>query len=202
MATAATHNTLTDEIWNAEGTALWVKRAVLVIAGIAVLALAAKITVPLPFTPVPLTLGTFAVLTIGAAYGARMGFATILGYMLIGALGFDVFSKSSAELNGWTYMSGSTGGYLLGFVLATVALGYGARRGWDRNVVSMALMMLAGTALIYIPGAAWLMHLYGFDLATAFAKGVQPFLMVDAIKLALAALLVPAVWKLVGKARG
>ncbi len=201
MATATTHNTLSDEIWNTTGAGLWVKRAVMVILGIALLAVAAKIRVPLPYSPVPLTLGTFAVLTLGAAYGPRMGLTTIIGYMLVGALGFDVFAKSSAELNGLEYMTGSTGGYLLGFVLATLALGFAARRGWDRNVVSMAGVMFVGTALIYVPGAAWLSHLYGFDAGTAFAKGVAPFLMVDAIKLALAAMLVPAVWKLVGKAR-
>lgn len=202
MASAAIHKTLTEEIWNATGSALWVKRAVMVILGIAVLAIAAKIRVPLPFSPVPLTLGTFAVLTIGTAYGPRMGLATIIGYMLIGALGFDVFAKSSAELNGMEYMLGSTGGYLVGFVLATLALGFAARRGWDRNEFTMAGMMLVGTALIYIPGAMWLSHLYGFDAGTAFAKGVAPFLVVDGIKLVLAALMVPAVWKLAGKARG
>jgi len=99
-------------------------------------------------------------------------------------------------------MFGVTGGYLVGYVMATVILGYAARRGWDRNVATMGATMLAGNAAIYVLGAAWLMYLYSFDLSTAFAEGVAPFLVVDAIKLALAALLVPAVWKLVGKARG
>ena len=93
-------------------------------------------------SPVPITLGTFAVLTIGAAYGPRLGLVTILGYMLIGALGFDVFAGSSAESNGLACMLGGTGGYLLGYVLATVALGLAARRGWDRTVAGMALACL------------------------------------------------------------
>ena len=201
MATATFNNVLTEEVWSAEGSALWVKRAVLVVLGIALMVVSAKAKVLIPYTPVPITLGTFGVLTIGAAYGPRLGLATIVGYMLIGMLGFDVFAGSSAELSGMEYMMGGTGGYLVGYVLAIVALGYAARRGWDRNVLLMAVAMLIGTALIYIPGAAWLMNLYGFDLPTAISKGVTPFLVGDAIKLALAALLLPAVWKLVGKAR-
>lgn len=201
MATTV-YKTLSESVWTAQGSALWVKRLVMVIAGIAALTLAAKIKVPLPYSPVPLSLGTLAVLTIGAAYGPRMGLTTIFGYMLIGALGFDVFANSAANASGIEYMMGSTGGYLVGFVLATVALGYAAKRGWDRNVATMGLAMLAGTALIYLPGALWLSHLYGFDASTAFAKGVAPFLLGDALKLALAALIVPGVWKMLGKARG
>ncbi|MEM9099994.1 MAG: biotin transporter BioY [Pseudomonadota bacterium] len=195
------HRVLSETVLPNEGSLVWIKRAVLVFAGIAVLAIAAKIKVPLG--PVPLTLGTFAVLSIGAAYGPRLGLATILGYMVIGAMGFDVFASSSAEKFGWEYMTGGTGGYLLGYVLATMALGYFARLGWDRNVVRMALAMLIGNALIYVPGIAWLAHLYleaqGWDVVLQW--GLWPFLAGDAIKLAMAALLFPAVWKLVGSAR-
>lgn len=200
--TVATNKVLSETFGASEGTALWVKRIVLVVVGIAALVLSAKIKVPLPFSPVPLTFGTFAVLTIGAGYGPRLGLATIFGYMLIGALGFDVFAGSASSATGIEYMTGSTGGYLVGFVLATFTLGYAAKRGWDRNVATMGIAMLVGTALIYIPGAAWLSHLYGFDASTAFAKGVAPFLIGDALKLALAAMIFPAVWKMVGKARG
>ena len=151
--------------------------------------------------PVPITMGTFAVLTIGAAYGPRLGLTTILGYMLVGALGFDVFASSSAEKFGLEYMMGGTGGYLVGYVLATFALGYLARLGWDRTMPKMALGLLIGNALIYVPGLLWLGALYGWD-QPILQWGLTPFLLGDAIKLALAALLVPAVWKLVGRARG
>ena len=104
----------------------------------------------------PITLGTFAVLTIGAAYGPRLGLATILGWMLVGALGFDVFAGSSAEKHGLAYMMGATGGYLVGYVLATLALGFAARRGWDRSVGGMAAALLVGNVLIYVPGLLWL----------------------------------------------
>ena len=198
MALALTNKVLTEAIAPREGTQLLIKQAALVVLGIAVLAVAAKIKVPM--WPVPITMGTFAVLTIGAAYGARLGLVTILGYMIVGALGFDVFAGSSAEAYGLTYMMGGTGGYLLGYVMATVALGWFAQAGWDRSAGKMALAMLAGNVLIYVPGLIWLGMLYGWD-KPLLQWGLTPFLIGDALKLALAAALLPALWKLVGRAR-
>ncbi len=200
MALTANDRVLTESFWQAEGNAVLIKRVVLVIAGILALAVAAKIKLVIPPSPVPVTMGTFAVLTIGAAYGPRLGLTTIIGYMLIGALGFDVFAKSSADMNGLTYMMGGTGGYLVGFVLATIAMGALARIGWDRNVFKMAASMLIGNALIYIPGVLWLGFLYTWD-KPILAWGLTPFLIGDAMKLAVAALIVPALWKLIGSAR-
>ena len=199
MALALTNKVLTQVIAPREGTQLLIKQAALVVLGIAVLAIAAKIKVPM--WPVPITMGTFAVLTIGAAYGARLGLVTILGYMFVGALGFDVFAGSSAEAYGLTYMMGGTGGYLLGYVMATVALGWFAQAGWDRSAGKMALAMLVGNVLIYVPGLIWLGMLYGWD-KPILQWGLTPFLIGDALKLALAAALLPALWKLVGRARG
>ena len=198
MQATATRNVLADILGPQSGTALRVKQAVLVVLGIAVLAIAAKIKVPM--WPVPITMGTFAVLSIGAAYGARLGLVTILGYLIIGALGFDIFAGSSAEKFGLTYMMGGTGGYLVGYVLATLALGALAQRGWDRSFKWMALAMLIGNVLIYVPGLLWLGQLYGWD-KPILAWGLTPFLVGDAIKLALAAMVLPALWKLVGDAR-
>ena len=146
-------------------------------------------------------MGTFAVLSIGAAYGARLGLVTIMGYMLIGMLGFDIFQSSTNELNGIEYMVGGTGGYLLGYVMATVLLGVLAQRGWDRSVLWMALAMLAGNVPLYIPGLAWLGMLYGWD-KPILEWGLTPFIVGDVLKLALAALILPLAWKLVGRARG
>ena len=197
--TTTTHNSvLAEAILPLNGQAMRVKQIILVIAGIAALALAAKIKIPM--IPVPMTMGTFAVLSIGAAYGMRLGLATIIGYMLIGALGFDVFAGSSAEVFGMTYMMGGTGGYLVGYVLAVLALGYAARQGWDRSIGKMALAMVLGNILIYVPGLIWLAVLYGMD-APIFAWGLKPFLLGDLVKLVLAALVLPAVWSLVGAAR-
>jgi biotin transport system substrate-specific component len=182
-----------------DGTALRIKQVALVVLGIVALAVAAKIRVPM--WPVPITMGTFAVLTVGAAYGPRLGLATILGYLLVGMLGFDVFAGSSATENGIAYMMGGTGGYLVGYALAAVALGLLARAGWDRSAPKMAGAMLVGNLLIYVPGVLWLGVLYGWD-KPLLEWGVTPFLVGDAVKLALAALLLPALWKLVGRARG
>ncbi|WP_295313330.1 biotin transporter BioY [Roseobacter sp.] len=201
MQLTASHSVLAEITGPQTGAARRVKQAVLVVAGIALLAVAANIKVPVPGSPVAMNMGTFAVLTIGAAYGARLGLATIMGYMIIGALGFDIFQSSTAELNGLAYMTGSTGGYLLGYVIATVALGALAARGWDRSVFRMALAMLIGNVLLYVPGLLWLGQLYGWD-QPILQWGLTPFLLGDALKLVLAAVLLPAVWKLVGNARG
>lgn len=200
MALALNDRVLTEAFGPSSGTALRVKQALMVVMGIVLLAVMAKIKVPVPGSPVAISMGTFAVLTIGAAYGPRLGLATMLGWMIIGMLGFDVFQSSTADLNGLSYMMGSTGGYLVGYVLATLALGFAARAGWDRSVVLMALAMLAGNVLIYVPGLAWLAVLYGLE-APILAWGLTPFLLGDALKLGLAALLVPGLWKLIGDAR-
>lgn len=198
MTTQTPSLTLAEAIFPQTGLALRVKQLVLIVAGITALILAAKIKIPM--FPVPMTMGTFAVLSIGAAYGARLGLATILGYMLIGALGFDVFAGSSAEVSGVTYMMGGTGGYLVGYVLAVLALGALARQGWDRARGKMVLALVLGNVLIYVPGLIWLTVLYGVD-APILAWGLTPFLLGDLVKLALAALLLPALWSLVGGAR-
>ncbi len=211
MTDTAIRPVLAEAAWPAEGAMLQARRLGLAVLGIAALSLAAKIGVPMWPSPVPVTLGTFAVLTIGVAYGPRLGLATILGYLAVGALGFDVFAGSSASNNGLSYMLGGTGGYLAGWVVAALALGFAARRGFDRSITGMALTLLVGNVLIYVPGLLWLHHLVAGGLfdATRFASpweqtiawGLTPYLIGDALKLALAALLVPGLWKLVGASR-
>ncbi|WP_293442339.1 biotin transporter BioY [Planktotalea sp.] len=199
MNVSLNNKVLSEVLAPQEGTQLLLKKAVLVMAGIAFLAIAAKIKVPM--FPVPMTMGTFAVLTMGAAYGARLGLVTILGYMLIGALGFDIFAGSSAENFGLTYMMGGTGGYLVGYVLAVLALGTLARAGWDRSAPKMAGAMLLGNVLIYVPGLIWLGMLYGWD-KPILQWGLTPFLLGDVLKLVMAGIILPLAWKMVGRARG
>ncbi|WP_281983023.1 biotin transporter BioY [Thalassorhabdomicrobium marinisediminis] len=198
MATTMNKPALAEIFGPTEGTALRIKQAALVALGIAALALCAKVQFFLPGNPVPVTLTTFGVLTIGAAYGARLGLVTVLGYLALGAMGASVFAGQEAGL---TYFMGGTGGYLLGYALAAAALGHAARIGWDRNVALMALAMLIGNALIYVPGLLWL-NGFAESWSQTLAWGLTPFLVGDALKLGLAALILPAVWKLVGKARG
>lgn len=200
MALTMNDKVLTEAFGPTEGSALRVKQAVLVVLGIMALAIAAKIKVPMFPSPVPITLGTFAVLTIGATYGPRLGLVTIFGYMLIGALGFDVFASSSAEKNGLTYMMGGTGGYLVGYVLAVGYLGWASRRGLDRTIEGMGGALLVANALIYVPGVLWL-YQFTSGWEQTMEWGLTPYIIGDLIKLGLAALLVPALWKLIGSAR-
>ena len=200
MHSSASHPVLADLLGARTEVKKGVKQAVLVVLGVLALTIAANIKVPVPGSPVLMNMGTFAVLTIGAAYGARLGLTTILAYIIIGALGFDVFQSSTADLNGIEYMMGGTGGSLLGYVLATLVLGALAARGWDRSVLWMALAMLIGNALIYVPGLLWLGTLYGWD-KPILEWGLTPFLLGDGLKLLLAAVLLPLVWKMVGDAR-
>lgn len=212
MQTATGNRVLAEAFGPSEGVALALKQAALVVLGVLALTIAAQIKVAIPPSPVHVNMGTFAVLTIAVAYGPRLGLTTILAYMLIGALGFDVFQSSTAEFSGIEYMSGSTGGYLFGYVLAVLVLGLLARRGWDRSVVWMAVAMLIGNLILYVPGLAWLAYwivgsgnldvgTYSSLTAQTFAWGATPFIIGDLMKLALAAMLVPGLWRLIGKAR-
>ena len=191
---------LTERLWPAEGAGLRAKQVALVLGGVLAMAVLAKLRVPLWPSPVPITMQTFGVLLIGAAYGPRLGLVTMLAYLMVGAVGFDVFTSSSAESSGLAYMMGGTGGYLLGYVLAVLALGALARRGWDRSPPRLALGMLLASALIYLPGVLWLRG-FAESWAQTLEWGLTPFLIGDAMKLALAALLVPGAWALVGRAR-
>ena len=186
---------LVEAIWTPNQDIIWIQRLTLISIGIAFLIIAAKVKLILPFSPVPITLGTFAVLTIGTTYGQRLGLLTIFGYLLIGTLGFDVFANSSAEANGLNYMLGGTGGYLIGYCFAVMALGYFAKLNWDRNIFKLAIALTFANILIYIPGLLWLGQLYGWDQPIV-AWGLAPFIIGDILKLALTASLIPMIWKI------
>ena len=195
--------TLADRAWPAstEMTALTraLRGTILALAGSLLIWLSAKIQVP--FYPVPMTMGTFAVLAIGMAYGWRLGAATVLLYLAEGAMGLPVFAGTPEKGIGLAYMMGGTGGYLVGYVLAAASAGWLAERGWDKNVVTTGLAMLAGNALIYIPGLLWLGTLFGWD-KPILEWGLIPFVLGDVTKLALAAALMPLTWKLLGRSKG
>ena len=202
MTTLADRPVLAYALWNTTETSVWVKRIVFVVAGVFALAVAAKLNYPT--SPVPITMGTFAVLAIGTAYGPALGLSTILAYLVVGAFGFDVFANSSAERNGLTYMLGGTGGYLVGYALAATALGWFARKGWDRDIKWMAVALLIGNAIIYVPGLLWLSQVEWASDKTLWEilyHGLLKFLIGDGLKLVLAALVIPGLWKLVGDAR-
>lgn len=194
MATSAhLQPTLANAVWPA-GASPAITRAlraiVLAVLGSIFIALSAKIQVPM--WPVPMTMQTFAVLVIGMSFGLRLGGATLLLYLAEGAVGLPVFATGS----GLAYMAGPTGGYLVGFFLAAVLVGLLAEKGWDRSVVRTVVAMVLGTALIFIPGVTWL-AIFLSDLDKAIASGLTPFLVGAAVKVALAAALLPIAWRLV-----
>jgi biotin transport system substrate-specific component len=154
--------------------------------------MSAKINVP--FYPVPMTMQTFAVIVIGAAFGWRLGVATVLFYLAQGAAGFPVFAGTPEKGIGLAYMAGPTGGYLLGFVAGAAVAGWLAERGWDRSILSLTLAMFLAHATIFVFGTAWLGTLIGFE--KAWLAGVAPFYLATAFKTLLAAACLKTSWLL------
>lgn len=167
-----------------------VRDVALVVAGAVLTGLAAQVALPVPGSPVPMTGQTFAALLVGAAFGWRRGAASMLLYLLAGAAGVPWFQDGSAGL------SGASAGYVVGFVFAGALVGALAGRGGDRTPLRTAGTMVLGNLVIYAFGVPWLMAAASLDLGTALAKGVEPFLIGDAIKIVLAAGLLPAAWAL------
>ena len=162
----------------------------LVAAGSALIAASAWIAIPLPFSPVPVTAQTFAVLLLGSALGARRGTAAALAYLAEGCAGLPVFAGGAA---GAHVLLGATGGYLAGFVPGAFLCGFLAERGWDRRVWTTVASMAIGNVAILIPGLLWLAPLVG--PAHVLTMGLLPFLPGDVVKIALAAALLPYAWK-------
>jgi biotin transport system substrate-specific component len=169
----------------------------LAVVGVATLtAVASQISVPLPFTPVPLTLQPMVVLLGGAVLGARLGAASQCLYLMAGLAGLPVFALSGDLSMGLLRLVGPTGGYLMAYPLAAALVGALAARGLDRRVGGAVLAMLAGLAVIFVGGVTWLAKDAG--LPTALALGLYPFVLVDVLKVAAAATLLPSAWRLLG----
>lgn len=171
----------------------WLRDVILIVLGALFAAALAQVKIPLPFTPVPLTGQTFAVLLVGATLGSKRGAASMALYIALGALGLPVFAGGAS---GIAYLSGATLGYLIGFVMAAYFIGLLAEQGLERSVRTSLIPFLVGTVIIYICGVAWLTILLG-SFNKAIAAGLLPFLIGDAIKLIAAALVLPGAWKLV-----
>ncbi|MHC4241004.1 MAG: biotin transporter BioY [Planctomycetota bacterium] len=163
----------------------------LVIGGSLLIALCARITVLLPFSPVPVTAQTFAVLMIGALLGAKRGGLAALAYIIEGALGIPVFALGG----GFAVLLGPTGGYLIGFIPAAYVTGFLAQKGWDRRIGTTVLAMIFGNIVIYTFGLLGLFRLMGIS-KTVPAMGLYPFIVGDLVKIALVAAVLPAGWKL------
>lgn len=175
------------------------RKALLVIGGSAFIAIAAQISVPM--FPVPMTLQTLAILMVGFAYGSRLGAATLLAYLAQGAAGLPVFAGGLSTMA----LVGPTAGFLIGFVAMAWLAGFAAERGLARGFLGTALTAIVASAIIYIPGVAWPMFAssaigieagwVGLGASSVWAGFVAPFLIGDAVKAVLAALIVTGAWK-------
>ena len=168
--------------------------AALVLGASLVIALSAQVAIQLPFSPVPITGQTMAVLLVGALLGSRRGALAVMAYIAEGLAGLPVFAGATAGL---ARLFGPTGGYLVGFVAAAFLVGWLAERGWDRRFGKTLAAMTLGNLVIYAVGVVWLAVFVG-GLSRAWSLGVLPFLPGDVIKIILAAVLLPGGWKLLG----
>ncbi len=169
--------------------------AALVVGFSLLTAACAQISIPLGFTPVPITGQTFAVLLTGAVLGSRAGAASQFLYLALGAVGLPFYAGGTG---GWERATGATAGYLVGFVVAAYVVGYLAENRQDRRFSTSVGAFLTGNLVIYVLGVAWLMYHLSWDLATGVEKGMAPFIIGDTLKILLAGGAIPAAWKLVG----
>jgi biotin transport system substrate-specific component len=190
MKLAVARPTLIDQIWP-QGAAPALRWATLAIIGSLLLTASAK--AQFPMWPVPMTMQSFVVLVLGMAYGPRLAAATVALYLAQGALGLPVFAGTPEKGIGLVYMAGPTGGYLAGFMVAAVAMGWLAERGWDRTLFRAVIAMTIGTVLLFACGVSWLAFLVGWQKAVA--GGLTPFIFGSILKLALAAAVLPLSWK-------
>ncbi|MGL5446048.1 MAG: biotin transporter BioY [Rhabdaerophilum sp.] len=185
--------TLIDTVFASKGSRTLARDAMIALVATGLLTISAKIQVP--FYPVPMTMQSLVVLVIGAAFGWRLGAATLALYLVQGAMGLPVFASGG----GLPYMFGPTGGYLLGFVAAAAVTGYLAERGWTKSVIGALAAMTIGHAVIFLFGFGWLACLIG--VSKAYLGGVVPFYAASLFKTLLGAALLPAAWCLVERAR-
>ena len=186
-------NTLISNIANFETKEKeTLKNILLVLGGVAFLSLMSQVMIPLPFTPVPISLGTFGVALMALLYGRKLGTATILSYVVAGSLGAPIFAGFKAGS-----LFSPTGGYILGYIVATIILGYLSDKGVTKSYVKTFLSLLLSSTIILTLGSIVLsLFVPGKN---AFMVGVLPFLPGDAIKSTTITLLLPTLWKVIGK---
>jgi len=167
----------------------------------ALTAAAAQVSIPLPFTPVPFTFQPMVVLVGAAALGSRLGMASQIAYLALGIIGLPVFAASPMLPQGVARLFGPTGGYLMAYPVAAFVAGSLAERGLDRRYLTSVFAMACGLVVVFAAGALWLGFVAqpALGLAGAFAAGVAPFVLADIAKLFVAAAVMPALWRLVGR---
>jgi len=171
-------------------------QAMLVTGGVAFLALLAQIALPIPGSPVPVTGQTLGVLLIGSSYGAALGSVTFLSYLLIGIAGVPVFAHQGAGL---ARLTGATGGYLVGMLLATYLVGYLSGRKWDQRLQTSIFTMLAGSVVTFTFGLIWLHSYTDKSWSWTINAGLTPFILGEVIKIGIAGTSLPVIWRVIQK---
>lgn len=175
-----------------------VSQVALVFGGAGLIALCAQISIPLPFTPVPITGQTFAVLLVSSALGLVLATASTVLYVVAGIAGAPIYADGG---HGWSVITSASGGYLVGFVAASLVVGALAHLGWDKRFGTASASMLLGSVVIYLIGLPWLAVVLDTSLEKTLEFGLYPFVVGDLVKLYLAAGLLPSAWKLVQRLR-
>ncbi len=174
--------------------------ALFVVGGIGFISLLAQIAIPVPGSPVPVTGQTLAVLLIGTTYGARLGFITFATYILAGVAGAPIFAPSATAANhGLDRLVGATGGYLVGMLVASLLLGYLADRKADQKFRTSFPALLLGDLVIFTFGLAWLHASLDLTWAATFKAGLTPFILGEALKIAITATSLPLVWRKISR---
>ena len=175
-------------------------QALFVVGGIGFIALLAQISIPVPGSPVPVTGQTLAVLLIGTTYGARLGFITFASYLLAGIAGAPIFAHSATSANhGIARLTGATGGYLVGMLVASLLLGYLADRKADQKFTTSFPALLLGDVVIFAFGLTWLHASLDMTWAQTFKAGFTPFILGEALKIAITATSLPLVWRRISR---
>ena len=183
---------LVNHIFQTDGFAtfeIFVKNIFLIIFGSILLTISSKIQVPVPFWPVPMTMQTFVVFLIGAAYGWQLAGLTLFAYLVEGALGLPVFAKGG----GLAYLIGPTAGYLYGMFLAAITIGFLSQKGYASSYILCFFSIILGTIIIFLLGVGYVGSIIGYD--KAIAAGLTPFIPSEIFKIALAVTLIPSIYK-------
>ncbi len=176
--------------WRIQGPPV-ILDVLMILTGTALTALLAQLRVPLLFSPVPITGQTFAVLLVGAALGAKRAASSMALYLALGIAGLPIFAGGG---HGIEYLTGATGGYLIGFIVAAYLIGWLAERGLERSFRTSLIPFLLGNIVIYAFGVLWLSNYLG-GIQEAISLGLTPFLIGDVIKLVLAGVALPTAWR-------
>ena len=175
-------------------------QALFILGGVGFIALLAQIAIPVPGSPVPVTGQTLAVLLIGTTYGARLGVLTFATYLLAGVAGAPIFAPSGTSANhGIDRLIGATGGYLVGMLVASLVLGYLADRKADQKFRTSFPALLLGDAIIFTFGLLWLQQTLNLSWSQTIAAGFTPFILGEALKIAITATSLPLVWRRISR---